>query len=241
MSALTLADLRELAIPAGSAVVAYFVLVSIRAFTVRWISASDERVGLGMGEATARLLRGPSLFWCVAIAVHVGLSVSDMPERYAGPLRTLIQILVIVSVTLVVANVLESVVHRGLTSLDQSLPESGLLRVSLRGSVFVVGGLAILARLGVHIGPMLTALGVGGIAVGLALQDTLGNLFAGIGLLLDRAIRVGDHLRLEGGQEGQVEDIGWRTTKIRLLSGDQLVVPNTKLAQNIATRLVKGG
>jgi small-conductance mechanosensitive channel len=87
---------------------------------------------------------------------------------------------------------------------------------------------------------MLTALGVGGLALGLALQDTLGNLFAGLGLLLDRALIVGDHVKLDGGYAGKIIDIGWRSTKLETPTGDLLVVPNTKLAQNIATRGKRG-
>jgi small-conductance mechanosensitive channel len=94
----------------------------------------------------------------------------------------------------------------------------------------------ILERLGVHIEPLLTALGVGGLAVSLALQDTLANLFAGISLLIDRALKVGDRVKLDTGQEGEIIDIGWRTTRIQLSGEDLLVLPNTKLAQGISVR-----
>jgi small-conductance mechanosensitive channel len=93
----------------------------------------------------------------------------------------------------------------------------------------------ILHALGVSITPLLTALGVGGLAVALALQDTLANLFAGIHILLERSIRVGDFVRLEGGQEGYVVDIGWRTTKVRMLPNNIVVIPNSKLAQSVLT------
>jgi len=70
-----------------------------------------------------------------------------------------------------------------------------------------------LARLRISITPIVTALGVGGLAVALALQDTLANLFAGIHLLMSGTITLGDLVKLETGQEGIVEDIGWRITK----------------------------
>jgi small-conductance mechanosensitive channel len=74
---------------------------------------------------------------------------------------------------------------------------------------------------------------VGGIAVALALQDTLANLFAGIHILVERPIFVGDLIRLEGGQEGTVTDIGWRTTRVRTGTNDMVVVPNTKITSGI--------
>jgi small-conductance mechanosensitive channel len=98
-----------------------------------------------------------------------------------------------------------------------------------------VGGLILLGHLGISITPILTALGVGGLAVALALQDTLSNLFAGVHLLADKPIRVGDFVRLESGIEGFVEDIGWRSTRIRMLPNNMAIVPNAKIAQAAIT------
>ncbi|TLY18330.1 MAG: mechanosensitive ion channel, partial [Nitrospirae bacterium] len=82
---------------------------------------------------------------------------------------------------------------------------------------------------------MLTALGVGGLAVALALQETLSNFFAGVHLLLEKPLRVGDFVKLESGQEGYVVDIGWRTTRIRMLPNNMVIVPNSKITQSILT------
>jgi small-conductance mechanosensitive channel len=82
---------------------------------------------------------------------------------------------------------------------------------------------------------MLAALGVGGLAVALALQDTLANLFAGIHINLAKQIRVGDYVRLESGEEGYVADVGWRSTRIRMLANNVVLVPNDKLAKAIVT------
>jgi small-conductance mechanosensitive channel len=98
-----------------------------------------------------------------------------------------------------------------------------------------MGFLIILSVLGISITPLLTALGVGGLAVALALQDTLANLFAGIHILMEKAVRVGDFVKLETGQEGYVEDITWRTTRVRMLPNNIVVIPNSKLSQSVVT------
>jgi small-conductance mechanosensitive channel len=72
-------------------------------------------------------------------------------------------------------------------------------------------------------------------AVALALQETLSNFFAGIHLLIEQPIRVGDFIKLESGQEGYVADIGWRTTRIRMLPNNMVILPNSKLTQSIVT------
>ncbi|MDO9585026.1 MAG: mechanosensitive ion channel [Syntrophales bacterium] len=81
----------------------------------------------------------------------------------------------------------------------------------------------------------MTAIGIGGLAIALALQDTLSNLFAGIHILMEKPLRVGDFVKLETGQEGFVEDIGWRTTKVRMLPNNMVIIPNSRLSQSILT------
>jgi small-conductance mechanosensitive channel len=99
----------------------------------------------------------------------------------------------------------------------------------------MIGFLIMLNVMGISIAPLLTALGVGGLAVALALQDTLANLFSGIHILVERSVRVGDFIRLETGQEGFVDDISWRTTRIRMTTNNLVVIPNSKLSQSVVT------
>jgi small-conductance mechanosensitive channel len=97
----------------------------------------------------------------------------------------------------------------------------------------MIGAMVILSQLGVAITPVLTALGVGSLAVALALQPTLANMFAGIYIAVARQIRIGDFVELESGQSGFVTDIGWRTTLIRELPNNMIIIPNSKLAEII--------
>lgn len=95
-----------------------------------------------------------------------------------------------------------------------------------------IGGMIILDNLGLSLTPLITTLGIGSLAVAIALQDTLGNFFAGLYLKADRPIEIGHYIRLEGGEEGYVERIGWRSTRIRMLPNNMVVVPNSKLVQS---------
>jgi small-conductance mechanosensitive channel len=102
--------------------------------------------------------------------------------------------------------------------------------------VFVaVGGMIILDNLGVSLTPIITTLGIGSLAVAIALQDTLGNFFAGLYIKADRFIDVGQYVKLETGGEGYVRHIGWRSTKIQMLSNNMIIVPNNKLVQSTIT------
>jgi small-conductance mechanosensitive channel len=99
--------------------------------------------------------------------------------------------------------------------------------------VAILGVVLILQNLGINITPLVTALGIGGLAVALALQDTLGNLFAGVHIILSRQVRPFDHVRLSTGDEGRVIDVRARNTTIETGDGSLLVVPNATLATSI--------
>jgi small-conductance mechanosensitive channel len=99
--------------------------------------------------------------------------------------------------------------------------------------VYMIGFLIMLDYLGISITPIITALGVGGLAIALALQDTLSNLFSGLHILMTKKIRPGDYVKLDSGDEGYVVDITWRNTTIRALANNIIVVPNKKLVESI--------
>ena len=104
--------------------------------------------------------------------------------------------------------------------------------------VFILAGIGILSYLRIEITPIVATLGIGGLAIGLALQNTLTNFFAGLHLISDRPIDVGDFIELEGvikdtDVSGYVEDIGWRSTRIRTRMDNVIVIPNGKLSESL--------
>lgn len=186
----------------------------------------------GVFVATVRF---PSILWSLAAALAVAIEYTDLPRKYAGRASLWIGAFVIISLTLVAASVAVRMLSQYGERQGMPFAGAGLSRALIRVLVFALGTAWLLAHFEMWKGitPLLTALGVGGIAVALALQDTLANLFAGIHILVERPIIVGDSIKLEGGQEGVVTDIGWRTTRVRTGSNDMVVVPNTKITTGI--------
>jgi small-conductance mechanosensitive channel len=97
--------------------------------------------------------------------------------------------------------------------------------------VWVVAFLMLLANLGIEVGPLLAGLGIGGVAIALAVQNVLGDLLASLSIALDKPFRVGDFLVL-GEEKGTVEQIGIKSTRLRSLSGEQIVVSNGDLLKS---------
>ena len=108
-------------------------------------------------------------------------------------------------------------------------------------NVFIglLGFLFIMLEWEVEVGPFLASLGLLGLAVSLALKDSLSNVFGGISLVLDKNFGVGDILKLETGETGEVIDIGMRSTKIRTKNNEIIIMPNTLLANMRITNLTK--
>lgn len=119
-----------------------------------------------------------------------------------------------------------------LTKSSQSL-----MLLVLRTIFLSLGLLVILDTFGISITPLLASLGIGSLAVALALQDTLSHFFSGIYLLVDQPIRVGDYVRLDNGVEGYVEKIGWRSTHIRPFNNNLVIIPNAKVSSAIITNM----
>ncbi len=96
--------------------------------------------------------------------------------------------------------------------------------------VWALGALILLDTMGLSITPLLASVGIGSLAVGLALKDTLSNFFSGFYITMENTIHVGDFVKLQSGQEGYVAKISWRSTQVRLAPNSVIVVPNAKLA-----------
>ena len=101
--------------------------------------------------------------------------------------------------------------------------------------VYGLGGLMMLAQLGISISPLIAGLGLGGLAVALALQPTLTNLFAGTYVMTEGVISPGDYVELENGVAGYVIGVSWRSTRIRTWGNNMVVIPNSKFAETIIT------
>lgn len=118
---------------------------------------------------------------------------------------------------------------------DYLRASSGIVQTALRAIVLLLALLIILDMAGVSITPLLASLGVGSLALALALQSPLGNFFAGLQLVADRPIEIGHYVKLGSGEEGTVTKIGWRTTVITAPGSNSIIIPNSKIADAIIT------
>jgi small-conductance mechanosensitive channel len=180
-------------------------------------------------------LRRFPVFVGTLTGLHFALQSVALSEPVAGYARKTFVVLLILSATFVLSRLAVGFLNLALQRLPGGPASTTLFSALAQILVFTLGILTVLHTVGLSITPTLTALGVGGLAVALALQDTLGNLFAGLHILAARNILPGHYVALDSGQEGTVTDITWRHTTLETLQGSLVVVPNSKIASTIVT------
>ena len=186
-------------------------------------------------DVVVRAISSRIPLWSVLAGSFLSLSYWPLTDRWLRLASTLLSTVWVASLTFTAASIASrSVVIYGAHAMP-GVTVSGLTQNIVRLIIVLFGLLAILNGFGIEIRPMLAALGVGGLAVALALQDPLSNLFAGLLITMSGQVSIGDFVRLDTGLEGRVADFNWRSTSLRLGSGSTAVVPNAKLAQAIVT------
>lgn len=176
----------------------------------------------------------------LAIAIWIGgIALLDRILPLSQRADHMVGIILAGGVTLALVIFIDRIFHRLLLQLARrSEAVSGALNLiqgTARGIFIGLGVLIFLQSIGIAITPIIASLGIGSLAVALALQDTLANLFAGIYMIAEKPIAAGNFIKLEGGEQGHVMKVGWRCTQLRMLGDTVVVVPNTKLAGNVIT------
>jgi len=222
-------------IPTAIFVVSLIVLFVLRKALISLFIKFTSKTETKLDDIIIQAFKRPSVLWVIAISLHIAISFSKIPHNYVLILTKTIIIIIIISVTIAFSNLVGNIFRKYLRESSVPVPTSGLFNAILKSTIYVIGFLIVLNYLGISITPIITALGVGGLAVALALRDTLANLFSGIHIMVEKAIKIGDFVKLESGLEGTIEDVTWRTTRIRTPQNNIIIIPNEKLVQAIVT------
>lgn len=171
--------------------------------------------------------------WSILLAIYLISEEVKLPKGLINLKDKVLLVVLILSLALFLSRLIGGFLKLYMNRYREDMPATSLVVQFARVVVLIVGLLIALDKLGIAITPILTAFGVGGLAVALALRDTLENLFAGFHVLATRQIKTGDYIRLQSGEEGFVEDITWRNTILRQPANNLIIVPNSKLSTSI--------
>ncbi|HEV2176746.1 MAG TPA: mechanosensitive ion channel family protein [Terriglobia bacterium] len=221
-----LADSLAAVVLVVSALVGGFILKRLLHFYHR-------KLGRSWGEFFFALLESFAVPLLLLLALYLALENFTLPRKWEHLGSQAILAVTLLIVFYFPARILILFLRR----LGQKQP--GLERVTQPAAFLVhavfglVAVIIVLDNLGIHLTAVWTTLGIGSVAVALALQDTLGNFFAGLYLVADRPVNHGDYIKLDSGQEGFVTHIGWRSTLLRTGQNNLVVVPNSTLAKAV--------
>ena len=216
-----------------------FVLLVLIGFFARGImlsllSKAVQKTAVRLDDIILEAVKGPSLIWVLIPAVYFSLQIlPDFSEHWALITDRIFLGLIIVSITWTLANGISNLLAEYAGKVAPALPITSLTQNFIKLVIIIIGLMILLDSLGVKITALITALGIGSLAVALALQDTLSNLFAGIHILVDRPVQIGQFVKLDSGEKGYVTQIGWRSVKVRMLANNTVIIPNSKLVNSV--------
>jgi len=221
---------------------AFYVSKFLDYLTRVWLKKWASRTTSKLDDLLLELLNGPVKIVSFVIFLRIGLDVFDWPAQVQSILSKGFTVIVAVTVTYAVMKLVDLLMGywhlRTAADADPQFREQifPIIRKTFKAFVVVVATLVTLSNIGVNITAAIASLSIGGLAVGLAAQDTLANLFGAVAILLDKPFRIGDQITLDN-VTGAVETIGLRSTKIRNLDGHLVTIPNKTMGNATLTNI----
>lgn len=223
---------------------AFYVSKLVDYLTNVWLRQWAKKTKTQFDDLLLELLRGPVKVVVFVFFLRVGLDVFNWPEIVQRYLNKGFTVVVAATITYLALKLVDLLLGywRIRTSADaerafdeQLFP---LIRKALKLFLIVVAVLVTLTNIGVDVTAAIASLSIGGLAVGLAAQDTLANLFGAVAVFVDKPFRIGDRIQLEN-IDGVVESIGLRSTRVRNLDGHLITVPNKTMGNTIITNITR--
>lgn len=202
-------------------------------FVLRNLRTRAEKPGAHVSHIAIQVLSSTSNTLLLLAAILIGVGILDLPDRWLTRVSSLWFVVAALQAGLWANRAVALALHHYFVKHSQAdvYQGSALATLSLWGAkvlLWAVVGLAMLSNLGVNITAFVASLGVGGIAIALAVQNILGDVFASLSIAVDKPFEVGDFI-VVGSLAGTVEHVGLKTTRIRSLGGEQIVMANAEM------------
>ncbi len=218
--------LPSIAIILGSILFGYFFKHVIHRRLAKLVSHTDWKGD----DIVFQSLESHIVLWFTLAGFYLASDGIHLGDPYNTYLAKLVQIILIMSITIVVSKILVGLLQLWSEKQEGKFPSTQLFTNLIRIVIISLGFLIALESLNFSIAPFLTALGVGGLAISLALKDTLSDFFSGMHILLSRKVAPGDFVELDTGEMGYIENITWRNTSMRERANNIISIPNSKLS-----------
>lgn len=210
-----------------------FVGFIIEVVIIKYLKKIARRTKWEGDEIIINALQKWIFFIFVLIGFHLAINNLSIKSETIKLLNRFFVVIYIFIITIIVANIVTGFIRIYSRKTKDVLPSASIFANIAKLFILSIGLMIILNSLGISITPIITTLGISGLAVALAMQDTLSNLFSGLQIILSKQLKTGDYIKLDTGEEGWITDITWRNTTIREMSNNLIIIPNSKLANSI--------
>jgi len=221
---------------------AFYVSKFLDYLTRVWLKRLADKTTTRFDNLLLEVLHGPVKIVTFVIFLHIGLSVFSWPNVVQAVLSKGMLVIMAVSLTYMVLKLIDLLLgvwrRRAASPEDEQFNRQlfPIIRRTFKAFAIVVASLVTAQNLGINITGLLASLSIGGLALGLAAQDTLANIFGAVAVLLDKPFRVGDRILLDS-VDGVVETIGFRSTRVRNLDGHLVTIPNKTVGNATITNI----
>jgi small-conductance mechanosensitive channel len=195
---------------------------------VRPMRRATAKHGWRVLETVLTIIGTVIILWGALAGLYAGMDRIPLSTHQTALLDRAIGALFVLSLMWIAARLAGAWIEAFGERAEHKIFSVSLYSTLVQGVILVIGLLTVLSSLGIAIAPLLTTLGLGGLAVALALNDTLSNLFAGVQIIAARQLRIGDYVKFDFA-EGEVVDIHWHNTTLRDLQNNLTIVPNSKI------------
>lgn len=228
-----LLGLIKYAIPLAFILISLIVGVFFEKKGIKKLKFFTRKIGWQGTDIIVESLKGIILLWFGIAGVSLALVSIPIPGSFRVIIQRILLVIFLASVTLVISRLAIGFIQFFSVRGGEESPHlTSLFENLTRIFIFVLGFLIIIQSLGIAITPLLTALGIGGVSIGLALQSTFSNLFSSINILTAKKLRPGDYIELKTGEAGYVQDITWKHTIIQEINENWLIIPNSKIVNS---------
>lgn len=205
----------------------------IKKYFLQRLRSWSEKTKWNGDDILVTVLDKSILLWMILGGAFISLIYTPLPHNEKILFEKVFLVVFILSIAISLSTMVVSFFRINTRKRAENHPTTSIFINFIRILIFFVAVLVILESFQISIIPFLTALGIGGLAIALALQDTLSNFFSGFYMLVSHNFKPRDYVELESGERGYIQDINWRNTTILMLDNTLVIIPNSKIASSI--------
>jgi len=212
--------------------VSFIIAKAIILGSKKYVKKFTEQTKTDLDDKVITAIEKPAYSLILLVGAFLALRTIAALASIGSLITTVMFILGVFIVTLMFSRIVSILITHWFKTQKNFQKTPKLISKTISVIIYIIAAIIVLDHFNIAISPILATLGVGGLAVGLALQPTLADLFSGIHIISDKPLQVGDFIELDAETKGTVEDIGWRSTRIKTPGNSVIIIPNSKLASS---------